>query len=194
MRILASNPDTIGDLVLRQPLYRALLSAGHELTLVVRASAAAAVPLVAPGARTLVLPREVYAADVDERWAEFEPLAAAARDASPDLLLVAPYQWTRFEERLADALRSGVPGLTVAGMSGRLYAGDPYAGDPPPSTLRLDRVAEVDEDAPEAAKNARLADMLGCPVASVDPVIEPDDASLDEARRALADRGLAPGG
>src|SRR5262245_54696258 len=29
MRLLVSNPDTLGDLVLRQPMYRALAAAGH---------------------------------------------------------------------------------------------------------------------------------------------------------------------
>ena len=63
MRILASNPDTLGDLVLRQPMYRALQDAGHELTLVVRRAVEPLVRYVAPGAKTIVLPAEVYAGD-----------------------------------------------------------------------------------------------------------------------------------
>src|SRR5947207_336963 len=110
MRILASNPDTIGDLVLRQPLYRALLDAGHELTLIVRASVQPVVQLVAAGVNTLVLPREVYGG-VDANWDDFSPLVDAAREGSPDLLLVAAYQWTRFEERLASSLRAALPGV-----------------------------------------------------------------------------------
>ncbi|MDB5296268.1 MAG: hypothetical protein JWO31_2251, partial [Phycisphaerales bacterium] len=177
MRVLASNPDTIGDLVLRQPLYAALRAAGHELALVVRPSAVAAAPLVAPGVDVLVLPPvEVYAADaVDGRWADFHPVVAAAAAWKPDLLLVAPYQWTRFEERLADALRQDLPGLRVVGMAGRLFAGDPHAGEPPASALRMDDAAAVDEDLPEAEKNAALAALLGCPVPSPDPRVEPGE-------------------
>lgn len=193
MRVLASNPDTIGDMVLRQPLYRALADAGHELTLIVRASVAPVVPLVAPTARVLVLPGEVYGGGPDGRWADFAPVVAAAREARPDLLLVAPYQWTRFEERLAADLRRDVPGVVVAGMSGHLYPGDPFAGPGPASDLTLDRVTPVDADLPEAEKNAALAAMLGCPVAAADPAIGPDEASLAAARGVLADRGLRPG-
>jgi hypothetical protein len=104
MRILASNPDTLGDMVLRQPLYRALREAGHELTLIVRPSVAPLVPYVAPGAAVIRLPYEVYASDVESRWAEFAATFAAARAAAPELLLVAPYRWTAFEEKLADEL------------------------------------------------------------------------------------------
>ena len=98
MRILASNPDTIGDLVLRQPLYRALREAGHELLLVVRAGVRPIVPYVAPGAGTLVLPAEPYRDDIAEHWDDFRDLFQSARDYRPDVLLVAPYRWTQFDE------------------------------------------------------------------------------------------------
>ena len=39
----------------RQPLYRALAEAGHELLLIVRRSVTPLIPQVAPGARALVL-------------------------------------------------------------------------------------------------------------------------------------------
>src|ERR687895_703882 len=100
MRILASNPDTLGDLLLRQPLYHTLREAGHELTLVVRPSVLPLVPYVAPGAATLVLPYEAYASDVEQHWDRFAGLFDAARRFNPDALLVAPYRWTLFEEKL----------------------------------------------------------------------------------------------
>jgi ADP-heptose:LPS heptosyltransferase len=49
MRIIASNPDTIGDVLLRQPLYQALQNAGHELTLIVRPLLAPVMQSIAPG-------------------------------------------------------------------------------------------------------------------------------------------------
>src|SRR3712207_3216204 len=101
MRILWSNPDTIGDMVLRQPLYRALREAGHELLSGVRSSVLPVVPYVAPGAATLVLPGEVYRDDLDQHWETFADLFREAREWRPGALLVAPYQWTRFEEKLA---------------------------------------------------------------------------------------------
>ena len=198
MRILASNPDTIGDLVLRQPLYAALQAAGHELALIVRSSAAEVPALIAPGAAMLLLTREVYA-DAAAQYdaadgSDLADLLDSAAAFAPDLLLIAPYQWTAFDERLAAALRQKRPNLVVAGMTGHLYPGDPHNGHAKPSSLVMDQVAVVDEDQPEAHKNAALAEMLGCPVARVDPLLPPIDAErLDVARQRLADRGLAPG-
>src|SRR5215212_7154875 len=99
MRILASNPDTIGDMVLRQPLYRALREAGHELMLVVRAGVGPLVRYVAPGAAVHVLPHEPYRDDLAQHWGDFADLFRAAREFRPDVLLVAPYRWTQFDEK-----------------------------------------------------------------------------------------------
>jgi ADP-heptose:LPS heptosyltransferase/SAM-dependent methyltransferase len=193
MRILACNPDTLGDLVLRQPLYAALRSAGHELTLIVRPSVADTARLVAPQTPLIELPAEVYA-DVDANWNTFEPTVDAALASEPDLLLIAPYQWTRFEERLAARLRERRPGIRVVGFNGHLYAGDPHAGHAAPSTLRMDETATVDPSLPEAEKNAALASVLGCAVSQVDPLIVPTEDALAAARTIVAERGMEPGG
>ncbi|HZN65170.1 MAG TPA: glycosyltransferase family 9 protein, partial [Tepidisphaeraceae bacterium] len=192
MRIVVSNPDTLGDLVLRQPMYRALLDAGHELLLIVRRSVEPLVPYVAPGVRVVVLPGEVYADDVDRRWEEFADTFAAARDFAPDALLVAPYRWTLFEERLAEELP---PGVKRIGMSGHLYAGDPHAGPSPVSRMRFDVTADVREDAPEVDKNAALAAAVlgGTFPARIDPKLEATEEALVSARQTLARLGLEPG-
>ena len=192
MRILASNPDTLGDLVLRQPMYRAALDAGHELLLVVRASVEPLVRHVAPGARTVVLPAEVYADDVDRHWDRFESTFQAARDFNPDVLLVAPYRWTQFEERLARVLADNVRRV---GMSGHLYAGDPHAGPAHVSAMRFDVVADVREDQPEVEKNAALCRaLLGGPPGCTDPRLTADEPALGRARQTLSRLGLDPGG
>jgi ADP-heptose:LPS heptosyltransferase/glycosyltransferase involved in cell wall biosynthesis/2-polyprenyl-3-methyl-5-hydroxy-6-metoxy-1,4-benzoquinol methylase len=189
MRILASNPDTLGDLILRQPLYAALRAGGHELMLLVRPSAAEAAAFAAPGAAVVELPYEPYAGDVAEQWGRFEPAVRAALDFGPDLLLVAPYRWTAFEEHLAAAMP---PGVTTAGMSGHLFGGDPRAGNGggAGSTLQFDITADVNADEPEVEKNARLAAAMGAPVGSVDPVIAPTEAGLARAARTLQRLGL----
>jgi ADP-heptose:LPS heptosyltransferase/SAM-dependent methyltransferase len=191
MRILASNPDTLGDLVLRQPMYRALREAGHELMLVVRGSVEPLARHVAPGARTVVLPAEVYADDVEQHWEQFEGTFRAAREFAPDVLLVAPYRWTPFEERLAAALPTGVRRV---GMSGHLYSGDPHAGAARVSAMRFDVVAEVGEDQAEIEKNAALcAAVLGEPPRPVDPQLTAGGAALASAELTLARLGLEPG-
>ena len=189
MRILASNPDTLGDLVLRQPLYAALLAAGHELTLVVRPGLRALVPYVAPGANVLELPYEPYAHDVAEKWDLFAPLFDRARDANPDLLLIAPYRWTAVDERLSAELPAPVRRV---GMSGHLFAGDPAAGAAPASGMRFGAVAEVREDQPEVEKNAALAAAVsGVPLVDATPRLAPTDAAIDRAREWLSRAGLA---
>lgn len=191
MRILVSNPDTIGDMVLRQPLYAALAGAGHELLLIVRRSVAPLVPFVAPGARVLELPFEVYRDDLPGHWDLFLEVFGAARDFAPEALLVAPYQWTLFEEKLADEL----PGVPRYGMNGRLYPGDPHAGRKPSSSMRFDVVAEVDENQPEVEKYGVLAaTLLDEPLASTTPRLAPDDNSVAQARETLARLGLEPDG
>jgi len=190
MRILASNPDTIGDMVLRQPLYAALSEAGHELMLIVRPSVESLVPYVAPRAQVLKLPLEVYRDDLPLHWDEFAALFHAAREFSPDVLLVAPYRWTLFEEKLAEQL----PAARRFGMNGRLYAGDPHAGHSPLSNLHFDVTAQVDENQPDVEKYALLAaQMLGEAVRSTLPRLIADESSLKEARGILGNLGLDPG-
>src|SRR4051812_9518543 len=196
MRILASNPDTLGDLVLRQPMYRALEEAGHELLLVVRRGVEPLVRYVAPSAKTLVLPAEVYAGEDEGHWTQFDETFRAAADFAPEVLLVAPYRWTLFEEKLDEALAQALaPKVKRIGMSGHLYSGDPHAGAAPQSRLRFDVVAEVGEDWAEVEKNAALcAAVLGNPPRCTDPRLDADESSLEEARQRLARLGLEPGG
>jgi len=191
MRILASNPDTIGDMVLRQPLYAALIQAGHELMLVVRPTVAPLVPYVAPGAKLVTLPFEVYRDDLPLNWEKFDELFKEARAFAPELLLVAPFRWTLFEEKLADE----VPNVVRYGMSGRLYAGDPHAGRPPVSRLRLDVVAQVEEDQLEVDKYAALAaEVIGAPLQLTRPRLDPDPHCIEQAKATLERLGLEPGG
>ncbi|HEY2584952.1 MAG TPA: glycosyltransferase family 9 protein, partial [Tepidisphaeraceae bacterium] len=192
MRILISNPDTIGDLVLRQPFYDALLRGGHELMLIVRPSVEALVPYVAPGAHVVTLPMEVYRNDLPAYWEAFADLFAAARAFEPKALVVAPYQWTLFEEKLADELPRSVRRI---GMNGHLYRGDPHAGQSPESRLGFDEVVAVDENRPEVEKNAALAAVvLGAQPAPAMPKLRADAQSVGQAEQTLARLGLEPGG
>ncbi len=189
MRIVISNPDTIGDLVLRQPLYRALLEAGHELMLVVRPLLEPVAAMVAGGAgvRVAVAPRLLYAGGPGPGDPSLGPVAGAVRAFEPDVLLVAPFQWTALEERLALA----VPGARCVAMSGRLFT-DPASGPSLPSVIKPS--VDVTEDVPEIHKNARLASaVLGSAVTLPDPKIEATGAQRRAAEAELSRLGLEPG-
>jgi ADP-heptose:LPS heptosyltransferase len=191
MRILISHPDTLGDLVLRQPMLEAIASAGHELMMVVRPSVEGLARQLVPGATILTHPAEVYALTPDGPWEPFGPVFARAKKVAPDMLVVAPFRWTLFEEKLAHEL----PDVPRVGMSGNLYHGDPFAGAAPVSTLTFDRVAPVAETDREVDKNAALAAaVLGHPVVGGDPVLSPPTEAIEDAKRLLAEVGFAPGG
>jgi ADP-heptose:LPS heptosyltransferase len=189
MRILISNPDTIGDFVLRQPLIASLADAGHELMLIVRASVEPLARQIAPVAHVVVLPVEPYALSVDGPWEPFAAVFDEARSFAPGVLVVAPFRWTLFEERLAAEL----PSVPRIGLSGNLYRGDPFAGVAPVSTLDFDQIAHVDESDPETTKNAALAALLGRPIRSTAPAIVASPEGVDRARKLLVETGLEPG-
>lgn len=190
MRILATNPDTIGDVVLRQPLYRAIQEAGHALTLVIRPLLAPVIGSIAPGAGVITCGAPLYDPKLAIDDPSIEPVVEAAREFDPDLLLIAPYQWTMLEERLSLAL----PQARCIAMSGRLYA-DLNHGPALASRLRVTQRVQVAEDAPELRKNELLAAAaLDRAVQLPDPRIQASEEHLRLADTELARLGLEPGG
>jgi ADP-heptose:LPS heptosyltransferase len=189
MRILVSNPDTLGDLILRQPMYAALQKEGHDLALIVRPQWIPLVPMIAPGARVLPVPVNVYAPSLTVGAAEFGPLSSSARTFKPDLFVVAPFQWTVMEERLSADL--GVPTIV---MSGKLFA-DPSHGPASPSGFSGARTVQVAEDTPEVRKNEQLAGaILGRAVSLPDPKLSASASQMEAGRAELVRLGLEPCG
>lgn len=188
LNILASNPDSIGDVILRQPLYAALTEAGHDLTLIVRPMLLPLMRAIAPGARILTLPVDPYHGQLDP--AAFTTLFAAATAPQPDLFLVAPYQWTPFEELLADAL----PGVRRIGMTGHLFPGDPRDGVRYESRMTFDQAVEVSETTPELRKNELLCSAaLGHGVDLPRPRLSATDDQAAGARAVLMRMGFDAG-
>jgi ADP-heptose:LPS heptosyltransferase len=184
VHILASNPDALGDFVLRQPMFGAILESRHRLTLIVRSHVAPLVRTVFPTAEILELAANPYVPSFDPANHEFRDLLRKAREANPDLILIAPYQWTRFEE----ALMRGLPHLPVIRMSGVRF---------PPRGRRLNTsnhtIVRTPADASEVAKNEMLARaVLGAPVKLAAPRIETHPYDLREAREQLARLDVNP--
>ena len=186
MRILATNPDTIGDLVLREPLYRALREAGHELIMLVQPLVAPLVPLVAPGAEVITLDLNAYEASLTPDSDALDALAERARAAEPEMLLVAPYQWTAVDARLSREL----PDARRVAFNGVPFF-HPDLAEPPDWAVLADTLLDVDEDTPELAKNKKLAGaVLGKAVRLGDPRLEPLDEQLAAADAVLDGAGL----
>lgn len=117
MRIVASNPDGVGDFILRQPAYAAIQAAGHELVLIVRPHSAPIAELVAPGALIFVLDQNAYSFAFDPSSPALQKMFGEIQELRPDLFFIAPQTWTAFEEAFAQAL----PEIPVLRMNGRLY-------------------------------------------------------------------------
>src|SRR5690606_23582907 len=117
MRILISNPDTIGDMVLRQPLLARLGKAGHELAVVVPPLVAPLIDLIAPEARIITCPVNPYEAHLEPADERLDDVAAAARAFEPEMVVAAPWQATPLEARLLGEF----PQARRVGFEGRRY-------------------------------------------------------------------------
>src|SRR4051812_36390777 len=189
LRILASNPDTIGDVLLRQPLYRALQDDGHQLALIARPLLNPLLSLIAPGAHIIPFEANLYDPRLAPDSADLDAIAEAARAFDPEVLLVAPFQWTVLEERLAAVL----PSARSIALSGRRFV-DPEFGPAPPPIFRPAVRVEVAEDVAETRKNELLAGaVLGRAVSLPDPALTASPAMLRAGEAELARLGLQPG-
>ncbi|MCH7961175.1 MAG: hypothetical protein IIC49_02450 [Planctomycetes bacterium] len=217
MRILLSNPDAIGDFVLRQPMLQSLAGAGHTLMLVVRPHVEPIARLVCPKAQIVICTPDPFAEtfDIDESDQARSPtdatfanpsadLLAAVTAFDPDLFVCASYAWTPLEEWLVDSLRSApvtragpsparVRTMGVAAMSGSLKH-DPTHGPGREPTLEPDILVRVDKETPELTKNERLASaLLGRSLRLGDPKLVADESALRCADAQLSRLALDPG-
>ncbi|UYV12673.1 MAG: hypothetical protein NCW75_15455 [Phycisphaera sp.] len=152
MRILISNPDTIGDVLLREPLFRALQEAGHELALVVSPLVQPLARVVAPGAKLIELPITVYNGKIDADDERLDAVAEAAAEFEPDVFVGAPYTWTVLEERLAAEL----PDTRTIGQAGGKFL-DPLYGREEEVDAPFGEIVRVNEDLHELRKSEALA-------------------------------------
>jgi ADP-heptose:LPS heptosyltransferase len=189
MRILATNPDTIGDVILRQPMYRALMEAGHELMLLVRPLLTPVVGSVVPGARVATVQANIYDPRMRPSDPALEGVVEEARDFNPDAILVAPYQWTVMSERLSREF----PEAKVFAFSGKPFS-DPNHGPARTSELRITNRVEVAEESPEVRKNELMAAaVLGRSESLPDPTLEAAPEHITAADAILARLGYEPG-
>jgi ADP-heptose:LPS heptosyltransferase len=185
MRIAVSNPDNIGDFVLRQPMLAALEADGHELLLVVRDFVAPLAMELFPGARVVVCAGDPYRREFTLGTPLGRKMIADIREFAPELVVVAAFQHTQMEEDLARAL----PDADFVGFRGHLFQ------------ARLESVAvsgiafrmqvDVAVDAPELEKNERLcAAVLGRRVELGAPRMRATEQGLAVARQRVKAAGL----
>ena len=185
MRIVISNPDSLGDVMLREPLFAAVHEAGHELLLVVRDFVAPLAKDIAPYAELAVCVGNPYLPNFGLDSPLLLEMKKQVERFSADLLVVASYQYTQLEEQLAVCL----PGIDIIGFSGHLF--QPQPNVVLPSTIAFSSQVQVSLETPESTKNELLCGaILGRRVSLRAPRLKPTAAGRKLAANHLRKLGL----
>jgi len=191
MKITLNSSDGLGDLVLRVPLVRGLVAAGHELQLLTCSPANALAKEIFPGVRVHTLSESPYEAATRRKTRPFRKDFAAIAKFKPDLYLAGSFQLNFFDERWLLS-----PAVTCRTLGFR--STDPIwltgtNTDPFALADRLSQTVEVDPQVPELQKNARLAEALSLPLDLPIPRFQASEEAVGEAREWLQRAGLPEG-
>ncbi len=185
MRIAVSNPDNLGDVLLREPLFGALHEAGHELLLIVRDFVAPLARDIAPYAEIAVCPGNPYIANFHFNSPLGGEFKERVRKFAPELLVLGAYHFTDMDQQIAAFL----PGVETVGLSGSLFQPQPNLTIP--TTLQLTTRVAVSLETPEPVKNELLCSaILSRSVTLRPPRLEPTSAGKSLAATHLAKLGL----
>ncbi len=188
MRIVASNSDSIGDMILREPLYAQLVQARHELLILARPKVVAVARMLVPAAQVWEIPFDCYALAPGSKNRALAVLQRKIESYAPALLLLAPYVRTRFEEWLKRAFAD----IPCFGFAGRRYPSGVSMTQK--DSWELVKAVEAPIEMHEWDKNRLLCQsVLGRPIAWRRPVVVPGSEALATAQ-ALLERYQVPAG
>ena len=192
MRITISSPDGLGDFILRVPMIRALLAAGHELQLLLRRPAADLAATVFPEVERLEIAADPYHAETRCKKNPFLKEQLAIEKFRPDLYVASLFALNFFDEVWFEHDQWKVP---VAGFS-TSDAFWPSGTIADPVTLaEVFRInVQVPVALPELEKNRLLGSaILGRDLPHESPRLEPGEEALAMAREILQRHGLREG-
>ncbi len=189
--------DTLGDLVLRQPLFTALLDEGYPITVVVRHDYERILPLLDSRLKAIKTQINPY------QWAHPQVLEQAKKlrrriaKLRPDVLVSASFDRTYLDDWLAarfhklDRIGFFNPALSESPR-------DPFLATPDrasiPSSELFSRLVQVPTDSHESVKNQALLEaLLGRPSSKYRPSIQVTDDLEQQAKEVLAKLKLQPG-
>lgn len=188
MRIAVSNPDNIGDFVVRQPMLAALAAAGHELLLIVRTHVAPLAAWAVPGATIVQCVADPYQPRFQVDAAPDDRLVKALTAFDPDIFVVASFQHTQLEEQLAQRL----PRAKAIGFGGELFQNDKSRNIAHVPAINLAVQVQVGRDWLEARKNEVLASaILGTSVTLAPPRLAAEKRFLTAAAGRLRQEGFS---
>lgn len=188
MRIAVSNPDNIGDFVVRQPMLAALAAAGHELLLIVRTHVAPLAAWAVPGATIVQCVADPYQPQFQVDAAPDDRVVKALAAFDPDIFVVASFQHTQLEEQLAQRL----PRAKAIGFGGELFQNDKPRNITHVPAINLAVQVQVGRDWLEARKNEVLASaILGTSVTLAPPRLVAEKRFLTAAAGRLRQEGFS---
>jgi ADP-heptose:LPS heptosyltransferase len=192
MRITISSPDGLGDFILRLPMIEALHDSGHDLQIFMRPPACDLAVAVLPTARVEKITEDPYARLVRFRRNPFASELRKIAAFSPDLLVIALFQHSFFDEICLSKLPKR---LRVAGFrSAEAFWGTLANTAPRQLAERLDMWVEAAANVPELEKNRSLASaILGSPIPRKPAKISPPQTAIDDARSLLRRHKVSEG-
>lgn len=186
-RIAFLNPDSMGDLVLRQPLFAAVAAEGNSLVLVVKPGLVALAERLVPDAIVIPLPANTYEPVALPAAVHVAQVVDELRSLHVDTVVIAPVQRTWFDELVI----AGLAGVESVGFAGHRYPGDTESAQDPSWAGRLSRAVMVEEHEHDWRNNHRLAEaIVGHPVAWTRPQLAATPREIDDGHRLLASCGI----
>jgi len=195
--IVVLSFDTLGDLILRQPLLTALLDEGHPVTVVVRRTYERILPLLDPRLEAITTEINPYARANPQVLEEAKKLRRRIASLRPEILLSAPFDRTYLDDWLASRFRkldrTGFfnPALAESPRDPFLATSD--RGSRPSSEL-FTRLVQVPQDSHEDVKNHSLLEaLLGRPTQKYRPKIKVTADLERQAEDVVSKLKLEPG-
>ena len=183
LRILASSLDSLGDLILRQPLFAAIAAAGHNVTLLVRQGYTGGARLVGLEHAVLELPVNPYVVMEAEGAPRLDAWAAGVDLTQFDMLL-----GVQFERSWVDAwLRERMPRAQYVAFADGSCDAEVESARPG------DKHVTAPREEHEWQKARRLADAVVGPStqwSSPTIAVRPEDVAT--ARRLIAEMDFEP--
>ena len=185
MKITISSPDGLGDFVLRIPFFEALRDAGHDLQIFMRPPASDLAPTLLPTARIERISEDPYARLVRFRRNPFVSELKKIAAFGPDLLVIALFQQSFFDEICLSRLLRRVK---TAGFRCTDAFWSTQANTRPQEIAEGFAIrVEVKTDLPELEKNRLLASaILGSSIPGRPARISPPKKALEGARSILS--------
>ena len=195
-KALVACLDTLGDLVLRQPLLSGLLDGGLDVGVVVRDVCAPLVPFLDPRLQVMRAGVDPYSLG-EEAGPRLDALKKEIEAAGPDLLVFPSYRRSFAEEWLLRCVAAPrvAAFATVPRTPARKWLAQLLPGQDLETPAPVAISATVPEDAHETSRNAALgAAILGHSLPERDPILTLPEKLRSKAAKRLSALGLTPGG